>query len=171
MGEVNYNKPNIFKKYSLHNKQYPYLKKETKQIAYKTICINYLILCKFKNLMLNTLLIVEDNELIRNSLVDAIKKNTLVENLHLSTTLNEAFALLESENFNLIILDLNLPDGSGLDLLKTLKEKKSNIKVLVFSTNTHLKRVCLKYGAFAFFDKADDFDNLIEAINTTKESI
>ena len=116
---------------------------------------------------IDTLLIIEDNAVIRNKLVEEIKKQTSIKSLHISTSLNEAFTLLKSKDFSLIILDLNLPDGSGLELLKILKEKKSNIKVLVFSTNTHFKTVCLKYGAFAFFDKAHDFDNLIEEITTS----
>ena len=49
-------------------------------------------------------------------------------------------------------------------MLKLLKERNEKKKVLVFSTNTDLKNVCLRYGAYAFFDKANDFDALIETI-------
>lgn len=115
---------------------------------------------------LKNLLIVEDNTLIGKSIVDATEQIIGRENLHLTTCLKEAITLVNETDFNLIILDLSLPDGNGLELLKILKDKKSNNKVLVFSTNTHLKGVCLKYGAYAFFDKANDFDNLIETIRT-----
>jgi DNA-binding NarL/FixJ family response regulator len=59
---------------------------------------------------------------------------------------------------------LKLPDGNGIQLLKLLKDKKIETKVFVFSISTELKRVCLKYGAFAFFDKAKGFDELIAAL-------
>ena len=41
---------------------------------------------------------------------------------------------------------------------------KFSTKVFVFSVNTELKNICLRYGAAAFFDKANDFDKLIETI-------
>ncbi|APZ45623.1 response regulator [Polaribacter reichenbachii] len=113
---------------------------------------------------LKNLLIVEDNTLIGKSIVDATKQIIGIENLHLATSLQEAINLVNETEFKLIILDLSLPDGNGLELLKILRDKESNNKVLVFSTNTHLKGVCLKYGAYAFFDKANDFDSLIETI-------
>jgi response regulator of citrate/malate metabolism len=63
-----------------------------------------------------------------------------------------------------VILDLNLPNGNGIELLKWIKEKKAETKVFVFSASIELKQICLKYGAFAFFDKAKDFDELIKAL-------
>jgi response regulator of citrate/malate metabolism len=115
---------------------------------------------------LNNVLIVEDNPLIGKSIVNAIEKISTIESLQLTTSLQEAISLIDHTNFNLIILDLSLPDGNGLELLKILKERKEKKKVLVFSTNTDLKQVCLRYGAYAFFDKATDFDELIETIKT-----
>ena len=64
----------------------------------------------------------------------------------------------------MIILDLNLPDGNGIELLKWVKEKQIETQVYVFSTSIELKRLCLKYGTFAFFDKAKDFNKLIETL-------
>jgi DNA-binding NarL/FixJ family response regulator len=112
----------------------------------------------------NKVLIVEDHPLIGKSIVDAINNFSSVKSLQLTTSLHEAISLLGVNDFNLIILDLSLPDGNGLELLKLLKERKEKKKVLVFSTNTDLKNVCLRYGAYAFFDKANDFDELIETI-------
>ena len=109
-------------------------------------------------------LIVEDHPLIGKSIVDAINTINSVKSLQLTTSLHQAISLIDVNDFNLIILDLSLPDGNGLELLKLLKERKDKRKVLVFSTNTDLKNVCLKFGAYAFFDKANDFDELIETV-------
>ena len=49
-----------------------------------------------------------------------------------ATTLREARHLLDTEQFNLVILDVTLPDGSGLDLLK---EIDGSCKVMVYSGN------------------------------------
>lgn len=53
---------------------------------------------------------------------------------YLAKSLQEARALLERETFNLIILDLSLPDGSGLDLLPLLdSSSRQPIPVMIFS--------------------------------------
>lgn len=113
---------------------------------------------------LTDLLIVEDNPFIGESIVNATKEYSGIGALHLTETLQEAISFLNVTNFGVIVLDLNLPDGSGLELLKIIKEKKIKTKVFVFSVNTELKNICLRYGASAFFDKANDFDKLIETI-------
>ncbi|APZ47817.1 response regulator [Polaribacter reichenbachii] len=112
-------------------------------------------------------LIVEDNAHIGKSIVDAISKGSNSLNLQLTTTIAEAISNLKGTNYDLILLDLSLPDGNGLEVLKMLQEKKLEKKVFVFSTNTHLKRICLKYGAQAFFDKATDFDLFISTVKST----
>ena len=114
--------------------------------------------------ILNNLLIVEDNPFIGEKIFNAAKEVSGIEHIYITESLQEATSFLNETNFKLVILDLNLPDGNGIELLKWLKEKKIESKVFVFSASTELKKICLKYGAFAFFDKASDFDELIEAL-------
>ena len=110
------------------------------------------------------LLIVEDNPFIGEKIVSAAKDVSGLKEIRLTPTLQEAISFLNDTKVELITLDLSLPDGNGIELLKWLKEKKIEQKVFVFSTSTELKQVCLRYGASAFFDKANDFDKLIENI-------
>ncbi len=107
-------------------------------------------------------LIVEDNPIIAKGIANAISVENYTIKKKLADKIQDAICLLNADKFELIILDLSLPDGSGLEVLKMLNEKKVEKNVLVFSTNIHLKRICLKYGAFAVFDKATDFDELIK---------
>ncbi|PQJ68947.1 response regulator [Polaribacter butkevichii] len=113
---------------------------------------------------LSNLLIVEDNSFIGKSIVNAAKKNKGIKHIHLTEFLQEAIALFSTTNYDLVILDLKLPDGNGIELLKMLKEKQIETKVFVFSVSIELKSYCLKYGVCTFFDKTKDFDQLIEAI-------
>ncbi|WP_343328298.1 response regulator [Polaribacter staleyi] len=114
--------------------------------------------------ILNNLLVVEDNSFIGKSIVNAAKKNTGIKHIRLTESLQEAITLFADTNFELVILDLKLPDGNGIELLKILKEKQIETKVFVFSVSIELKSYCLKYGVCTFFDKTKDFDKLIEAI-------
>jgi len=110
------------------------------------------------------LLIVEDNSFIGKNIFDATKKISSIEDIRVTTSLQEALAVFNEANFELVILDLKLPDGNGIELLRIIQENKLKTKVFVFSISTELRKTCLKYGAFSFYDKAKDFDELIEAI-------
>ncbi|QTE23999.1 response regulator [Polaribacter cellanae] len=116
---------------------------------------------KFK---LNNLLVIEDNPYIGKEIVNATKKVTRIKNIRLTKTLQEAISFINDNDFDLVTLDLSLPDGNGIELLKWFTEKNIKKKVFVFSTSTELKRTCLRYGALAFFDKSTGFDELIENI-------
>lgn len=70
----------------------------------------------------------------------------LNEGIHLTLRQNEwefiqAYSLLEAREYlkrettELIILDINLPDGSGLDLLKEVKEVDPNVKIILLTAN------------------------------------
>lgn len=113
---------------------------------------------------LHNLLIVEDNPFIGEKILKSVKEVDGIKDIRLTTTLQEAISFLNETKVDLVTLDLNLPDGNGIELLKWFKEKKIETKVFVFSANTELKKICLRYGAFAFYDKSKDFDELIETI-------
>ena len=76
---------------------------------------------EFAERSVKKLLIIEDDKAQRNSLV------SLVGNGDVQTTAvgtgAEALALLESENFDCMVLDLGLPDMSGFQLIEKLKKE------------------------------------------------
>ena len=49
--------------------------------------------------------------------------------------LDQAEQLLDQEPFSLLILDINLPDGSGLDLLRRLRQRGSPVPVILLTAN------------------------------------
>lgn len=114
--------------------------------------------------MPKNLLVIEDNTYIGEKIVNASKKLEGIQTVKLSKNLKDSFTFLKEKEFDKITLDLSLPDGNGIEILKWLRQEKIEKKVYVFSTNTELKQICLKYGATAFFDKSDGFDELISTI-------
>jgi DNA-binding response OmpR family regulator len=79
---------------------------------------------------MNNILIVEDDIALSNGIALALKSDemTFVQVYDIKT----AEQYLSHANFNLIILDLNLPDGSGLDLLLKIREV-STVPVIVLT--------------------------------------
>lgn len=78
------------------------------------------------------ILIVEDDNNLRNGLLLTLSSDT-IETVEASTIL-AAKKLLETTTFDLILLDCNLPDGSGIDFCRTLRDT-SNVPVIFLTVN------------------------------------
>ena len=76
--------------------------------------------------------IVEDDRALREGIVLALKEGDLC--FVQSMSIRQAKEDFEKKEIDLVILDVNLPDGSGYDYLKWLKEK-SEVPVLILTAN------------------------------------
>ena len=103
------------------------------------------------------LLIVDDSDLLQSRLRKSILE---VDN---SISIEQAYSVKQALDLFLsfipckIILDIALPDGSGIDLLKKFKIEKPDTKVIIltnFPTSEFRKR-CMDLGADYFFDKSN----------------
>ncbi len=78
------------------------------------------------------ILIIEDDAALNNGIALALNSGDIIFKSVFS--LNEAKHILESEIFDLILLDINLPDGSGITFLKELRSK-SDTPVVILTAN------------------------------------
>ena len=81
---------------------------------------------------MKSVLIVEDDRALGDGLCLALKSPEL--DLTLCRTLAAARAALAAGNFGLLILDVNLPDGNGLDLLREVR-RTSGVSVILLTAN------------------------------------
>jgi DNA-binding response OmpR family regulator len=81
---------------------------------------------------LNNILIIEDDAALSNGIVLALKDDdcAFVQAYDLATAKKQ----IKSNSFDLIILDVNLPDGNGLDLLADIR-KTLDLPVIVLTAN------------------------------------
>ena len=79
----------------------------------------------------------------------------------------EAKSVLDSQQFDLIITDLSLPDGSGTDILRYLSERSLPIKSIVFSIYDREPYIseALNAGANGYLSKRTASDDIINAIH------
>ncbi|ALM51665.1 response regulator transcription factor [Halomonas huangheensis] len=77
------------------------------------------------------LLLLEDDDLLAESLTDTLKHHGY--RIDLATSLKMAKALMATEHYELAILDLGLPDGSGLDLLSQWRRQGQDLAVLILT--------------------------------------
>lgn len=78
----------------------------------------------------------------------------------------DAWHLLEEQSFDLVILDLNLPEMNGLDLLSAIRHLEHPPKVLVFSMfrETKIVELAVRRGADAYLAKNAQLEQLYLAI-------
>lgn len=106
-------------------------------------------------------LLVEDDLEIGKWVDNKLSNLDNINSMHWVTNLEGAYNAIHQNIPDVIILDLKLPDGNGIDFLKKIRQDKIISKVFVFSVNIELAKTCLRYGADKFFDKTMDGEKLI----------
>ena len=114
-------------------------------------------------------LIADDHPLFREALRRAVARALPDAELIETDTVAGLFEVAAGQpDADLLLLDLNMPGRSGLEVLASLKETHSSIKVLVVSMNPEDQYAvrCLRAGAQGYASKAADPVALIEAVHT-----
>lgn len=114
----------------------------------------------------NKILIVDDEKFIRKMLCEAVKKWSFVP-LEAST-IEMALELFTKEKPQITLLDINLPDGSGIQALNAIKSVASEALVIMISANVEPENTiaALKSGANDFITKPIDLSELRNSINS-----
>ncbi|NTV10111.1 MAG: response regulator transcription factor [Zoogloea sp.] len=112
------------------------------------------------------ILIVDDHPLVRQGLkqtIDAVPDMTVAAE---ARDASEALAALRGGMCNVVILDINLPDRTGLDVLQELRKFNGKLPVLVLSIHPEraLAIRCLKAGANGFLNKESAPEELVRAV-------
>ena len=79
----------------------------------------------------NNILLIEDQLSLANDVISFLKHNNY--NCFHASSLKKASSALRKNNFNTVLLDLGLPDGDGLSLIKKIKEKDPSCGVIIIS--------------------------------------
>lgn len=99
------------------------------------------------------ILIVEDQESLLKDIQEYLcDKQTIIE---VACTFDKAEDKIVSFEYDVILIDLMLPGGNGLDLIRTLKEKKSKSAILIITAKDSLddKILGLEIGADDYLSK------------------
>lgn len=108
------------------------------------------------------LFIVEDSVLIQNRLVRFIEEIPGMHVIGVSGDIDTAYDSVINSDTDAMILDLQLGDKSGLQLLKDVKQNKPEIKIVILTNHsTEDNRVhAMRAGADGFLDKSTDFNQI-----------
>ena len=108
------------------------------------------------------ILIVEDNQALRDALQEHLLQAGHILEVAGSLAEAKSFWQLKSDDFDLVVLDLNLPDGLGSELLRTIDQSNARTGVLVLTARADLTDVVdlLDQGADDYLTKPFQFPEL-----------
>lgn len=81
------------------------------------------------------ILLIEDEDQLSKSILEYLKNEKY--SCEVTKNYSNAIEKLESFAYDCILLDITLPDGNGLNLLKFLKEEKNQTALLLFLPKIH----------------------------------
>ena len=105
------------------------------------------------------ILLVDDSALMRRVLHDIINSDGRFSVEDEATNGAEALVLLQTKNYDAVVLDVNMPKMNGIELLKELKAQGIKARIMMASTATQegsqITLDCLELGALDFIHKPD----------------
>ena len=116
------------------------------------------------------ILIVDDHSVVREGL-RRLLANTIDAELFEAESHHMALSVFSAEAPDMVILDLNIPGGGGLTLLRRLLADRPAVRVLIFSMHGDASYVmkAMQAGAFGYVTKSASATELLEAIGKVME--
>lgn len=112
-------------------------------------------------------LVVDDHELAREALKHVLPGLGVAIELDEAGTYAQALERAAQSSYDLVLLDLMLPDGSGMQALRVLREKHAEMPVVVISGRDNDSKIVLEAieaGAMGFIPKSSKRDVLLQAL-------
>ena len=112
------------------------------------------------------IIIADDSELIHERLTAMISELPEFEIVGQARDGGAAIELIRNRKPDVVVLDIRMPKGSGIDVLKNIKKYDSIPWIIIFTNYPYpqYKTRCAALGADFFLDKATEFQKLRELL-------
>ncbi len=116
------------------------------------------------------ILIVDDDPAVTNYLMVFLMQTGLFETTVINDS-REVSGLLESDAFDIVLLDMDMPNVSGMDVLNEMRGRNLDIPVVVLTgvSDVDLAVKAMKLGAFDYLIKPADEEKLLEVLGNAIE--
>ena len=116
--------------------------------------------------VLNRVIIIDDHPVVRSG----IKSALIIDGFDVvaeASTLSEAYAQIAHKSPDAIVVDINLPDGSGLEIVQWARRQSPTIAIVVLTLNEseEFLLASAKSGASAYILKSAPLGDLVIALN------
>lgn len=120
---------------------------------------------------MNRILIIDDEEKLRQLL----KRIISLEGFDVSEAghIREATKLLSKESFDVILCDVKLPDGNGVDFIKEVKQKYPATEIVLLTAYGNVPDgvQAMRNGAFDYIMKGDDNDKIVPLLHRAIDKV
>lgn len=116
--------------------------------------------------------LVEDSAMVRRHLLAALKEQPFLSVVGIATTEAEALCTVGLTRPHVVVLDLALASGSGLEVLRKLRTAGFGGTILVLSNREAdiYGPLCVQNGANAFYDKGREFERFLADLTVMAEA-
>ena len=117
------------------------------------------------------IIIADDHDLFRTHLKSLIKQKKDCELLDEVTNGRLLIEALEKTRYDIVLLDITMPELDGFLALDIIKEKFPDLKIIMLTMHIEdsYKKIAQKKGADAFILKTQIFDNIFKAIDAVSQ--
>jgi len=118
-------------------------------------------------------LVVDDHEFTREGIIRILMDNFSISKIFRAGNYEAAMEQIEVGKFDLIILDVNLPGKSGLELLTSIRSTQPRLPILVLSmvpVSQYARRV-LQAGATGYMTKSEPAEEFLKAIRSVSRGL
>ncbi len=119
---------------------------------------------------MTSVFIVDDHQLIIEGIVSFLQKEKHIKVAGYATSASACIDYFKTNTADVILMDINLPDMSGIDLCKLIKSNYPGIAVIALSTinqGSYITQM-IEYGASGYLLKNADKEEILEAIATAQ---
>ena len=115
--------------------------------------------------------ITDDSVLVRERLIGLISELEAVELVGQAENAHEAIEAIQRLRPDVVILDIRLPGGNGIEILKNIKQNEPSPIVIMLTAFPYRQfyEKCQEAGAEYFFDKASEFRCIIEVLQQLQD--
>lgn len=112
-----------------------------------------------------TVLLVDDHELIRDGLTGIFSAQQDMEVLGAAESVAEALLMLEEQLPDVVVTDLQLPDGTGLDIVRRVRRESAKVGLVVLTMHAGDDQIfaAMEAGASAFVGKDAPSTEVVKA--------
>jgi len=116
-------------------------------------------------------LIADDHEIVRAGLRQFIAEEPDIEVTGEAGSGDEVMAQLRDSEFDVLVLDISMPDRNGIDVLKLIRQRLPDLPVLILSTYPEDQYAInlIRAGASGYLTKESAPDDLVKAIRTVAQ--
>lgn len=112
------------------------------------------------------IMLVDDHRIFRDGIVALLETEDQIDIISQASDGEELLAKLKSMKPDIVVLDINMPKISGIEITRIMREEYPEIKVIILSANMDEKTIfdSIKAGAKAFLPKQATSKELIDTI-------